>query len=441
MSVKRDSVPPPRPPAPKSLTRRSASNNSIKKSFKLLEEDEEDEEDLTVLTGEFDRKLDKSKAAETNSSKGDRSKETTPVKTPSVTPQNESKTLGPNQRSKSLDDDRASSNVSRIKQNFVDISSGLKDKITKKWEEISAERSSSEIDSDLKSEEKIDQNVKIISEDIKSLEIRVSANGEETLVIETAKTESSDLPVIKDESEKRTLVRSVRLPPTPEEVDIIDSSGFQMIDDFYTTEPKEISTESTPTQSTELRQRNTNTGSFKKLKGKGSKVQSSPTETPVSMSKLMTKKDSEDMADENIEPLSTNAEFFDASDLNVASKNSSKPTPALKVEKKPEEPSRHVKIADLNVVPVRKLAIGSVFLFFYWILPLPTYVSGMLMGAFIASAGWGLYVWLTKPPVPKPPIEKLPFSKLPPMVVPEMKDVVTEDGVYKVSIFLHVRTV
>ncbi|XP_033737107.1 testis-expressed protein 2-like [Pecten maximus] len=424
MSLKRDSVPPPRPPAPKSLTRRSASNNSIKKSFKLLEEDEEDEEDLTVLTGEFEKKLDKNKA-DVNASKGDKSKESTPVKTTSSTPQNESKTLGLNQRSRSLDDDKTSSNVSRIKQNFVDISSGLKDKLAKKWEELSAEINSPvDADTDQKAEEMVDQNAILSKHDVKRLEIQVSDSGEEKLIIETAKNSNSD-EQIKDESDKKVLVRSRRLPPTPEEMPA-DTSDFQLVEDFYTTEPKDVLSDTT-VQSNELRQRN-NSSSKKIMKSKGSKASNSPTGTPVSMSKLMTKNHSEDI-DQDIE-VSSITEFFDASDVDLTSNNSVKPD-LQSGNEKPKLTTGHVNMSDLTAVPVRKLTAGSIFIFLYWILPLPSYLSGLLMGIFLASAGWAVYLWLNKPPTLEPPIERIPVSQLPPMVVPEMKDVVTEDGVYK----------
>ncbi|OWF37881.1 testis-expressed protein 2-like [Mizuhopecten yessoensis] len=423
MSLKRDSIPPPRPPAPKSFTRRSASNNSIKKSFKLLEEDEEDEEDLTVLTGEFDKKLDKSKA---DASKGDKSKESTPVKTASSTPQNESKTLGLNQRSRSLDDDKSSSNVSRIKQNFVDISSGLKDKLAKKWEEISAEINSPvDGNTDQKTEEMVNQNTEFSRLDVRRLEIQMSDNGEENLIIETAKNSALD-EHIKDEPDKKVLVRSQRLPPTPEETPVDSTGTIQIVDDFFPTEPSDSSVGAN-VQSNELRQRK-NSSLKKILKNKGSKASNSPTGTPVSMSKLMTKNDTED---QDIEVQSANTEFFDASDMDLTSNNSVQSDPISGNDQKLKLPTGHVKMSDLTAVPVRKLTAGSIFIFFYWILPLPSYISGMLMGMFLACAGWAVYLWLNKPPTQKPPIERLPVNKLPPMVVPEMKDVVTEDGVYK----------
>ncbi|XP_060076091.1 testis-expressed protein 2-like [Ylistrum balloti] len=423
MALKRDSVPPPRPPAPKSLTRRSASNNSIKKSFKLLEEDEEDEEDLTILTGEFDKKLDRTKA-DANASKGDRSRESTPVKTASSTPQNESKSLGLNQRSRSLDDDKTSSNVSRIKQNFVDISSGLKDKLAKKWEELSAEINSPvDVDPNQKTEEIVDEDTLNSRLDVKRLEIQVSESGEENLIIETAKN-STSVEHIKNESDKKVLVRSHRLPPTPEEMPA-DTSEIHLVEDFYKTEPNDVITD-TSVQSNELRQRN-NSSLKKIMKNKGSKASNSPTGTPVSMSKLMTKNDSEDI-DQNIEVLSANTEFFDASDMELTSSDPVK-SELITGNQKPKVPTGHV--SDFTAVPVRKLAAGSIFIFLYWILPLPSYLSGMLMGIFLASAGWAVYLWLNKPPTQRPPIERVPVSKLPPMVVPEMKDVVSEDGVYK----------
>jgi len=419
---KRESVPPPRPPAPKGMTKRSSSSNSIKKSFKLLEEDEEDEENLTVLTGEFDKKLDKIKS-ESILLKADPPRETTPVKSSNFSSQGEVKSMALNPRSKSFDDDKSAINVSRIKQNFVDISSGLKDKIAKKWEEMNSneadELEKSEVDPTYLT--KLQQDVKNTDLKVKNVDNKVSFNNEsKTVTDKTSAAENSQetTPV------KKKVPPPSKLPPTPED---LENAAIAIIEEYYSIEPKEDFTgmPSLPQSNSYGEFPRQRSGLRKLISGKNAKPATAPA-SPVSMSKLMTKK--EDMEE--------------AAGVEEENKSSVSPDQSMGTNKSINNTTGSKKVTgvlvktakDTVILPVKRLTAGILIIFLYLILPLPSYISGMLMGIFIASLGWGAYVWITKPVPRKPTPERVPVSKLPPMVLPEMKDVVTEDGVFKVCI-------
>ena len=86
---------------------------------------------------------------------------------------------------------------------------------------------------------------------------------------------------------------------------------------------------------------------------------------------------------------------------------------------------------DPRSLPYQKLFAVAVGLFAYMIVPLPSYLSGLVMGLLLASAGWGLYIWLNEPPKPSEPFILPPLKEDPP--VPQMKITTeTEEFTYKV---------
>ena len=86
-----------------------------------------------------------------------------------------------------------------------------------------------------------------------------------------------------------------------------------------------------------------------------------------------------------------------------------------------------------TVIPIKPVVGCVIFFFLYLIIPLPSYLSGMVIGVVLSSAAWMLYLWVTGPNKPREPIpEDLPLEKLPPMPVPEMKEPKGEDCCYKV---------
>lgn len=83
-------------------------------------------------------------------------------------------------------------------------------------------------------------------------------------------------------------------------------------------------------------------------------------------------------------------------------------------------------------LPYQKLCTVTIVLFAYLIVPLPSYLSGFIMGVLLASLGWALYMWLMEPPRIPEPVLLLPIDDEPPPV-PEMK--ITTEGeefLYKV---------
>ncbi|XP_005101302.1 testis-expressed protein 2 [Aplysia californica] len=82
---------------------------------------------------------------------------------------------------------------------------------------------------------------------------------------------------------------------------------------------------------------------------------------------------------------------------------------------------RQLSFADNRPVPVQKLIVISLFVFAYLILPLPSYMSGFIMGSLLATASCGFYLWLMEPPPPSEPFTLPPVEDLPPPPVPEMK--------------------
>ncbi|KAL3877912.1 hypothetical protein ACJMK2_035554 [Sinanodonta woodiana] len=84
-----------------------------------------------------------------------------------------------------------------------------------------------------------------------------------------------------------------------------------------------------------------------------------------------------------------------------------------------------------NQLPVRRLVSGGVVTFLYLVIPLPSFINGMVIGLVLASFGWLVYLWLIQPIPPKETIPEIPFEDLPPLPTPELKEPKSEDGVYK----------
>ena len=87
-----------------------------------------------------------------------------------------------------------------------------------------------------------------------------------------------------------------------------------------------------------------------------------------------------------------------------------------------------------QVLPWPKFLALIICLFAYFILPLPSYVSGLITGCLFTTILWSVYLWLTQPAVVKEPPKLIPIEDLPPMEIPEMKETSLEDGVYKVRV-------
>ncbi|BFZ17661.1 hypothetical protein BsWGS_20700 [Bradybaena similaris] len=72
-----------------------------------------------------------------------------------------------------------------------------------------------------------------------------------------------------------------------------------------------------------------------------------------------------------------------------------------------------------RVLPYQKFVAIAVLLFAYLIVPLPSYISGFMMGTLLASLCWRLYMWLIEKPGLPGPVLLTPVDE--PLPVPEMK--------------------
>ena len=70
------------------------------------------------------------------------------------------------------------------------------------------------------------------------------------------------------------------------------------------------------------------------------------------------------------------------------------------------------------------------------ILPLPSFVSGILIGGFLGVCSLSVFQWVTEPLKSKEPIHIPDVRKQPPLRVPYMRESKNEDGKFKVGRYL-----
>ena len=70
----------------------------------------------------------------------------------------------------------------------------------------------------------------------------------------------------------------------------------------------------------------------------------------------------------------------------------------------------------------------------YCVMPLHSFTSGLIFGSIFASLIWKVYIWIIYPPKIKDPFSLEPIKTLACMEIPDMKEPLSKDGVYKVSI-------
>lgn len=75
----------------------------------------------------------------------------------------------------------------------------------------------------------------------------------------------------------------------------------------------------------------------------------------------------------------------------------------------------------------------------YMVIPLPSYVSGMISGGAIAVCGLLAYQWWNKPPKPNLPFVPPDVRNRPPLRVPEMKESKNIDNKFMVRYTLRIR--
>lgn len=86
---------------------------------------------------------------------------------------------------------------------------------------------------------------------------------------------------------------------------------------------------------------------------------------------------------------------------------------------------------DGQSVPWSRVLTLVAGLFAYFIMPMPSFLSGLIAGCALASVACAVYLWLTQPPHVRQPLMLTPIEELPPMEVPEMKEPTQEDAAYK----------
>lgn len=439
MNFKKES--PARPPPPKVLGKRIDSSPSMKFSFKNLEQDEDDEEDLTILTGELTKKVESDKLKAENRQpdspkqflehqKTKESDKTIPQVDKNRTESVENKRVVPSQRSwdsptlvrqtaksepipsRSASDNKLQkysksveeegSTFSWIKQNVAEISSVVKDKAEKAKKRIEEFSENIGKDDDLK----VRDGRASLPEEAKSnkndeLTVRKEIVEQlKSVPMETNHKEISD----STDNGKEPLIEAKDMEELEEEEE------FNIVEDFYTNEPQEDFSGLPSMARAEVFPKSKKTSLKRRfVKGKAPKLK-----TPVSMSKLP-----KDKVDE-LEELSN--DFFDANDVSPNVSGTSKQNSELSTfNSLSENVEKHV--------PSKKFVGIIVCIFLYIIIPLPSYLSGMILGSFLASLGWISYIVITKPPTSKVHEKLIPVREMPPMVEPEIRDINLDDSV------------
>lgn len=367
---KKSTIPPPRPPAP-----RGGGSSGMSFSFKALEEGDDEDEELTILGGKFDKQVSQEREKQARQSDKERSYSKSPVE--KIQTFGEEKPLT-----------RSQNSLEKIK----DFTGKIQDTISRKIDEFS--------DSPTKSEPiNIKEQTKQFTGDFESSLEKSEAkddvftadeiNGFSSVNNETQYFDMSG------ESEK-----SEGLKPD-------STDDLNMVDEYYNPERAEDFSD-LPGVVPMVRQR-------KKFHFIKSKPAVPP--APISMSKI-----SKDLKEDLTETVKPEPEM----DKNINNDNLASNIAILAKDKV----NTVVNFAGKNV-PVCKIIGGVIVMFLYMILPLPSYINGLIAGLILSSAGWSLYLWIMQPRKPREVIPDLPMDQLPPMPVPEMKEPKGEDGSYK----------
>lgn len=375
---KKASTPPPRPPAPK------VGGSSISFSFKALEEEEEEE--LTFVTGKFDKQIQEEKERHAQALVRERSL--------SKSPDNRQSLQQHMEKSPSI---KSQNSFDKLK----DFKDKIHSEIQKKKEEIFTDSNITTV-KDRKAEK---TSLTITKEKAVSLG-NVKENHPEDFQSFEDVEDSGEFKSATDlELDDETAYFDIN--PNDK-----DASGLAAIDDkleineeYFNTTGDDFS--DLPGVIPMVRQR-------KRFQGLR-KIKPVVPVAPVSMSKLSKK----------IPETEAVTEKLDSSPKNIQMEtetNNFKDTEAM------------ITIHGTKI-PVKKCVTCIIVLFLYMIIPLPSYISGMVIGVMLTSAGWMLYLWVNQPARPREPIpDDLPLDKLPPLPAPEMKEPKGDDCCYKVGI-------
>ncbi|XP_041363565.1 testis-expressed protein 2-like [Gigantopelta aegis] len=408
MSTRKDTRPP-RPPPPRQGSASKLSTGGLGISFKSLEE--EDEDDLTIFTGKFDRVVEENKIQ--------KACERGTVRVTTKPGPAEQPTLSKHHSSApALDELDKSSPTKKNKSSvfeYRDILSGIKDKITDTKEKITDTiQKKLEISSDSSSNTSPEkETVEVVKEDKSPNEYvkvePVDPFAKEEIIEERTSLFRGEIGVKREIMPENDPLLN---PPTDDGAfddemdglrdDLMDD--IEVIDEYYSNEPMEDFTGS-PNISMSVKQRS-------KLKRLGKKkLQTSAT---VSMSKLV---DSSRVDEENCTP--SNAPY---------STDSPRVAPSCPVI---QQDSANTQSKTARHIPVQEMTAIAMCVFAYYIIPLPDYLSGFVMGCLFVSIGILLHAWLYQPPKPREPFKLPLLEELPPMELPVMKEPVSENGIFK----------
>ena len=217
--------------------------------------------------------------------------------------------------------------------------------------------------------------------------------------------------------------------PSPTEDKKIKSraTSFEIVEDFYSEEPFEdfsggvSSLGAKRSCSSDQISRSISPAkpisTFKRLMGSLDK--GSPGRTvSMTLSGLLSSKENEEeeLSDDD------NVEFFDLDDQ--------VPVTAVVDDVLPSKPTPVPEKA--GGLPFQRMVAATVAIFAYLIIPLPSFLNGMVVGGTVVAGLIIFYQWLRAPPSPREPFVIPPLSSLPPLRVPEMRESKNDDGKFKV---------
>ena len=344
-------------------------------SFSFKALEEEDDEELIVFTGKFDKK--------SNEEKERQSKELDRQRSASKSPES----------STAIEKDNQPTSVVRSQNSFdklKDFTGKVQERITKKIEDFAADQSLKS----KKESETVEGNTK---------DSTVPNGNESSSSKEEKQLDSGDYH---PDSEFLDCKSEDDVEQTEAAFDSMDD--LEINEHYYDKDSKDFS--DLPVTETEVRQR--------KRLNKSVKIKPIKPEVPVSMSNL-SQKMTKEAQKEAVKPSDTVNSNTNYSDSVKVSTNS---------------------ISTSDTKTQFKKVVGIVFfIFLYIMIPLPSYINGMIAGMLLSSGAWLLYLWVTEPPKPREPIpDDLPLDKLPPMPAPAMKESKLEDhGIYKVKNVIH----
>ena len=426
MSFKRGSKPPARPPPP----RGGLSLGGM--SFKKLEQEEEEEEEDLTISDKYTSLLQHARTNSSLSNLPSSGKGGAPPVISSISVSTAAKTDPLTSEAEEGDKVSPQKWSSKSVFEYKEILSGLKgkiqEKITKTIEDISGDSSASaspdkEHPTQGPLNDGFDTPAVVTTQNSeeaipKTAAVKLRASGPEALA-----RPSSVPQLVRAGSEERASQGSSERSSTPQPAQLSavvadDGTGEENImvfEEHFKEEPYEDFTGGlTLTTSTTVRSRSKLTP----LKKKAPK-----TLATVSMSGLMKTPDTEK---------NSCGVGSDSNKSEVSKTGSDGSTPLRSVS------IMRLVSQDGQTIQWPKLVALSACLFAYFILPMPSYLSGLITGCVLASLFWSVYNWLMQPPRVREMPVLTPIADLPPMEIPEMKEPTLEDGTYKVRGFVFV---